>query len=90
MAIVAANGAIVSFDSEDLIREVKNDILEFGSNVVVAIWVKDYDGAKIITNYDFIDEDAPITEEEIQEGEAIEEMSLGDLWIYLNKQNQIV
>ena len=53
------------------------------------IWVKDYDGAKIITNYDFIDEDEPITGEEVQEGEVIEKMTLGNLCIYLKKQNEV-
>lgn len=90
MAIVGKGGINVSFDSEELIREVKRDIAEFGSNDVVAVWVKDYGGAKIITNYDFIVDDAPIAEEEMQEGEKIEKMTLEDLWIYLEKQNQIV
>ena len=90
MAIVTKNGVNISFDSNELIREVENDILEFGGNVIVAVWVRDFDDAKIIVNYDFIDGDAPITEKEIQEGENIEKMTLENLCIYLKKQNEVV
>lgn len=90
MAIATKSGIDVSFESEDLIREAKADIAEFGGNVIVAVWVRDYGGAKFISNYDFIDEDVPIPEAEILAGEELQEMSLRELLHQLEKQDAIV
>ncbi len=90
MAIATKSGIDVSFESEDLIQEVKTDITEFGGNAIVAVWVRNYDGAKFISNYDFIDEDVPITEDEILDCEELQEMSLRELLHQLEKQDAIV
>lgn len=90
MAFLTKNGISVSFESGKLIREVKQDIEEFGGGETVAVWVKDYDGAQVITNYDFIDADMPITEEEISDGEEIRKMVLEELLNRLEEQDAIV
>lgn len=90
MALLTKDGISVSFESGKLIREAKQDIEEFGGRGIVAVWVKDYDGAQVITNYDFIDADMPITEEEISDGEKIQEMSLEELLRRLEEQDAIV
>ncbi len=90
MAIATKSGIDVSFESKDLIREVKADIEEFGGNIIIAAWIRDYAGVKVVSNYDFIDKDTPITKDEVLAGEEIQEMSLGELLRQLEKQDAIV
>lgn len=90
MALLTKDGIRVSFESEELIREAKQDIEGFGSRETVAVWVKDHDGAQVITNYDFIDAGMPITKEEMQDGEEIYEMTLEELLRRLEEQDAIV
>ena len=90
MALLTKDGISVSFESGELIREAKQDIEEFGGREIVAVWTKEYDGAQVITNYDFAEADMPITEEEISDGEKIQEMSLEELLRRLEEQDAIV
>lgn len=45
---------------------------------------------KIFRNYDFIDKDQPITENELQDDEYIRKMTMNALLILLEKQNEIL
>lgn len=50
----------ISYDSEDLINELKGDILEFGENKECILVYKVYDDGRIFfTNYDFIVDETP-------------------------------
>ena len=80
----------ISYDSEDLIKECRADIFEFGENTPVVIWVKIICGQKFITNYDFIEPELPVTEEEIKQGETLETSTLGNVLNQLIKQNAII
>lgn len=90
MAFINPQGIKISFECSELIDELKADILEFGGDKVVAAWCKDNSGVTIYTNYDFIDEEQPITESELQDDEYIQKMTMSTLLILLEKQNEIL
>lgn len=81
----------ISYESEDLIDELKKDIEEFGKETVVAVWkMKVDEDLELYTNYDFIEPEAPISEEEVPHGEELVEMKMGELLEKLIQQNKIV
>lgn len=82
-----------SYESEDLIDEVKEDILEFGEDEKVYVWKKvfpEYDNVQFIVNYDFIVEEQPLKLDEIAENESVEVMTLCDLLTELEEQDRII
>lgn len=90
MAFINEQGIKISFECSELIDELKTDILEFGGDTVVAVWCKNNSGVTLYTNYDFIDEDQPITEKELDKDEYIQKMTMSALLILLEKQNEIL
>ena len=95
MAFESNNGIKISFECSELIEELKEDIEEFGEDTLVNVWVReDKDGVALFVNYDFIDEDMPLTEDEKklmeEQNEHIEVMSMGTLLPILEKQNEIL
>lgn len=90
MAIVNKDGMKISFECSDLILELKEDILEFGEDAPVCVWCKDEYGVTLYTNYDFIEEENPITSDELDVGEYFKEMTMGELLNALKRQNEIL
>lgn len=90
MAFVNADGKSVSYECSELIEELKQDITEFGGNKVVAVWCKEHEGVTIYTNYDFIEEEEPLRESELKDGEFLKQMTMSALLIVLEKQNSIL
>lgn len=82
----------ISFDSNDLIAEVKEDIAAFGRDYKVNVWARLYPqyNKVFIVNYDFIIPDDPITEEDIGRDETVSTATLGDLLAQLKKQNSLM
>lgn len=89
MAFINADGKSISFECSELIEEVKEDIQEFGGSKIVAVWCKEYEGVILYTNYDFIDENKPLRESELKEGEFLKQMTMSALLLVLEKQNSI-
>ena len=93
MAVLNDFGENISYDSDDMIAELKKDIAEF-KDFNCWIWVKDFDGAKIVTNYDFKTEEFKLTPKEIRKakenGEEFEIMRATMLLPILEKQNEIL
>lgn len=79
----------ISYDSEELIKELKQDIAEFGGQTILAAWVKNIEGTEIITNYDFTGTEIPITEDELKPGERIIFIQADLLLEKLIEQNKI-
>lgn len=77
MAIFDKDGNRISYDSEDLIRELKADIEEFG-NFKAKAYYKRENGAKLYTDYQF--------EEDNLKG-SYDLVDAAFLLKYLNKQN---
>lgn len=90
MAFVNPQGIKISYECEELIKELKADIDEFGGDTIVTVWCKNNSGVTIYTNYDFIDEEEPIKETELENDEYIKQMTMSALLILLEKQNEIL
>ena len=85
-----AEGLNISYDSEDLIAEVEEDIADLGEDTQVFVWaryIEEYDTAFAV-DYDFID--ATIRKEDIDEDESVGVTTLGELLTQLKKQNEII
>ncbi len=83
-------GMTVSYDSEDLIAEVEEDIADLGEDTQVFVWaryIEEYDTAFAV-DYDFLD--ATIRKEDIDEDESVGVTTLGELLTQLKKQNEII
>lgn len=89
MSVVNADGMNISYESSELIEDLKMDILECGGNKKVAVWCKNISGVTIYTNYDFIVEDNPISASELKDGEFLVEMTMSELLPLLEKQNSM-
>lgn len=90
MALINQNDTHISYESSELIADLKQDILEFGNDYIVAVWYKEIDGVTVDTNYDFINEDSPIDQSELQDGEKIKPMTMGALLVALEHQNSML
>lgn len=60
MAFVNAFGVSVSHDCAGLIEDLKEDILLFGEDKVVAVWCRKYGGVTQYIDYDFIVKGNPL------------------------------
>lgn len=90
MAIVTREGRLISYECSELIEELKEDIKEFGSDKIVAVWCKYIDDVKVYTNYDFITEGEPVKKTEVKDDEIMTTMSMSALLILLERQNSII
>lgn len=88
MAFINPDGMHISYECEDLIKELEADISEFGGDTVVTVWCKDIEGVTIYTNYDFIIEDEPLKDDEIEDDERIVSMTMSSLLMLLKQQNK--
>lgn len=82
MAIEGFGGAKISFDSEDLIRELEQDLAEFG-DIKVAAYYELYNDAKVYTDYQFIED-----KDKFEGNTDIVQASF--LLKYFKKQNSII
>ena len=83
-------GLNISYDSDDLIAEVEEDIADLGEDTQVFVWaryIEEYDTAFAV-DYDFLD--ATIRKEDIDEDESVGVTTLGELLTQLKKQNEII
>lgn len=79
----------ISYECSELIEELKQDILEFGGETIVKVWCKDVNGVTLYTNYDFITEELPIKDNELNKDEYIKDITMSELLDYLEKQNSL-
>ncbi|MFT8630683.1 hypothetical protein [Liquorilactobacillus hordei] len=83
----------ISYDSDEMIAELKEDIASFGDFECWA-WIKKIDGVKIYTNYDFKESVSPLSTYEINQakenGEQFEILKAKHLLELLEKQNEIL
>ena len=86
MAFVNEYGVKVSFECSDLIEELKMDIAEFGADDPVAVWCKEKFGVELYINYDFI---RPENVKDLQDGEYVKSMTMGELLALMEQQNEL-
>lgn len=89
MAIVGNDGKKYSYESDELIQEVREDIMEFGEHEEVIAFYIERSGIRLYTNYDFDVPEDLVKITELQEGEHLTRITLKDLLDYLEKQNEI-
>lgn len=81
----------ISYDSEELIEELKEDIKEFGEDEQCILVYKVIDNHIFFTNYDFITEEEPFNPEtELLPGEKYMTTSLEYALEVFESQNKIV
>lgn len=81
----------ISYESSELIEELKQDILEFGEDHPCILVYKKYKGKKIYTNYDFIVPEKPFNpKEELQKGEKYVKSTLKEALELFEKQNRVI
>lgn len=83
------DGRKISYESDELIAELEKDIEEFGKNIEMYAIFKWINGAKIYTDYDFIEEDLPLSKDELDMDEFVEIMSAEKLMNHFKEQNDI-
>lgn len=80
----------VSYDCEELIEELKMDIEEFGKDHYMYAMFENIDNKIFLTNYDFITEEKPLTDEEKEEFALILQLKANDILKILEIQNNVV
>lgn len=69
--------------------ELKQDIEEFGSHLILDVVVQDVEGVTIYKDYNFIEND-PVTEFTLEPGERIVKMTAATLLMMYEKENELL
>lgn len=69
--------------------ELKQDIAEFGSHLILDVVVQDVEGVTIYKDYNFIEND-PATEFTLEPGERIVKMTAATLLMMYEKENELL
>lgn len=87
------SGIGYSYECEDLIKELEEDLKEFGADTMFAVWLRRFpqcENLEFAVNYDFVEEEYPIKREEFNEGERLVFMQGDVLLALLKKQDDPV
>lgn len=79
----------ISYECEELIKELEEDIEEFGDFEAYAFFEK-VQGFMVIINYDFIVEEAPIKSKEFSKDTVVQIMKAKEILKILKEQNRII
>lgn len=82
------NKIIYSFDSDMLIKEIKEDIKEFGKEHIFYAMFKKKKDCIFLINYDFIQKENPLTKEEIKTYDLILKLKANEILEILELQNE--
>lgn len=82
-------GIKISYDCQSLINELKQDIEEFGSHLILDVVVQDVEGVTIYKDYNFIEND-PTTEFTLEPGERVVKITAATLLMMYEKENELV
>lgn len=89
MAFINALGQSISFDCSALIEELKEDITEFGGDLIVEVVTEEKEGVTIYKDYNFIDDDQN-TSFKLSDSEKIQRMSASALLILYEQENSVL
>lgn len=89
MAFMNKAGIKISYDCRELIDELKQDIAEFGSHLILDVVVQNVEGVTIYKDYNFIEND-PATEFTLEPGERIVKMTAATLLMMYEKENELL
>lgn len=79
----------ISYECTELIEELKNDILEFGGDMIVEAVVRDYSGSEVYVDYNLID-NHPATDLVLLPNERTIKMTASALLVVFEEQNQVL
>lgn len=80
----------ISWDSEELIEELKEDIEEFGADEELIAFFEKKGEYIFLTNYDFEEEESPCTKEELKDYVYIVKARAKEILAILEYQNKII
>lgn len=89
MAFINSKGESISFDCSQLIEELKEDIEEFGSNLIVDVVTEEIKGVMIYKDYNFVDNDES-TAFELSTNENLQRMKASALLLLYEQENTIL
>lgn len=85
------NDIMMSYNSDELIDELLEDIEEFGPQEKCILFYKEVNSHLIFTNYDYLVEEMPFDpKKELEEGEKYIETTLGYALDVFTAQNKII
>lgn len=89
MAFRNALGQAISFDCSDLIKELKEDIDEFGEDLILQVVTEERKGVTIYKDYYYID-DEPDKKANLLKGEGLQKIAAVDLLMLYEQENSIL
>lgn len=89
MAFTNKYGQKISYDCGDLIEELKQDISEFGGDLIVEVVTEERKGVTLYKDYNFIDDDVE-TDFILNENEKLQMMTASALLVLYEKENEIL
>lgn len=89
MAFANNLGQSISFDCSELIEELKEDISEFGGDMIVEVVTEEREGATIYKDYNFISDDES-TAFKLSETEKLQRMTATALLLLYEQKNSIL
>lgn len=90
MAFRNKHGKAISFDCSELIEELKEDVAEFGGDMIVEVATQEVDGVTIYKDYNFVDDSDTEHTFELKKGEKIQRMSASALLLLYEQENGIL
>ena len=79
----------ISYECEDIIEELKEDIEEFG-NIDMYAFFDIVDGTRLLTDYTLIEDELPLNEKEFDEDTQVQVMKAKDILAILEEENRII
>lgn len=90
MAFINPQGAKISFECEDLIEELSEDIREFGDSLEVEVVTAQYCGVTIYKDYNLPSEGDPENDFQLGEGETLVRISAVELLKLYEEQDAVI
>lgn len=79
----------ISYECEEIIEELKEDIEEFG-NIDMYAFFDTIDGVKVLTDYTLIVEDMPLKANEFYDTTEVQVMKAKDILAILEEENRVL
>lgn len=89
MAFINNLGMSISFDCSDLIKKLKEDIDEFGENLILQVVTEERKGVTVYKDY-YLNGDEPDEKADLLKGEGLQKIAAIDLLMLYEKENSIL
>ena len=90
MSFINNEGREISYDCSGLIEELKQDIAEFGGDMIVEVVTEEIHGVTIYKDYNFTNEDDPENEFPLTPTEKMQKMTATALLTLYEKENEFM